>query len=312
MVAAVRFARDHDLEIAIRGGGHNVAGTAVCDDGIVIDLSAMRGVQVDPADRRAWVQGGALWGDVDHETQAHGLATTGGNVSRTGVAGLTLGGGVGWLMRKHGLTVDNLLAVDVVTADGELLRASEDEHPDLFWALRGGGGNFGVVTSFEFRLHSVGPTVLAGPVFWDATDAGAVLRFYRDFVRDAPDELGTVVRFGAAPPLPIIPEELHWRPVVMVGTCYAGPIENGEQALRPLRACGNSAPRPRRACALCGVPECDQLDRRPRLELLLEVHPSPRTPRRPPRRDHRSRVLLLVAAVVRGDVPPEGGGRPSG
>src|SRR5262245_33003432 len=201
VVAAVRFARDHDLEIAVRGGGHNVAGTALCDNGIVIDLSAMRAVRVDPAERRAWVQGGALWGDVDHETQAHGLATTGGIVSHTGVAGLTLGGGVGWLMRKHGLTVDNLLAADIVTADGELLRASEDEHPDLFWALRGGGGNFGVVTSFEFRLHSVGPIVLAGPILWDATEATEVLRFYRDFVRNAPDELGTVVRFGTAPPL---------------------------------------------------------------------------------------------------------------
>ncbi|WP_208647167.1 FAD-binding oxidoreductase [Mesorhizobium kowhaii] len=234
-VAAVRFARDHNLEIAIRGGGHNVAGTAVCDDGIVIDLSAMRGVRVDPVGRRAWVQGGALWGDVDHETQAYGLATTGGIVSHTGVAGLTLGGGVGWLMRKHGLTVDNLLAVDVVTADGELLRASDHEHPDLFWALRGGGGNFGVVTSFEFGLHSVGPIVLTGPILWDATDAGEVLRFYRDFVRDAPDELGTVVRFGAAPPLPVIPADLHWRQVMMVGTCYAGPITDGEQVLRPLR-----------------------------------------------------------------------------
>ena len=237
VVAAVRFARKHDLEIAIRGGGHNVAGTAVCDGGIVIDLSAMRAVRVDPAGLRAWVQGGALWGDVDHETQAHGLATSGGIVSHTGVAGLTLGGGVGWLMRKHGLTVDNLLAVDVVTADGELLRASEDERPDLFWALRGGGGNFGVVTSFEFRLHRVGPTVLGGPVVWDASDAGEVLRFYRDFVRDAPDELGTVVRFGTAPPLPVIPEHLHWRPVVMVGTCYAGPIEDAGLALGPLRAC---------------------------------------------------------------------------
>jgi FAD/FMN-containing dehydrogenase len=139
-------------------------------------------------------------------------------------------------MRKHGLTVDNLLAADVVTADGERLRASEDEHPDLFWALRGGGGNFGVVTSFEFRLHPVGPNVLAGPIFWDASDVAEVLRFYRDFVRDAPDELGTVVRFGTAPPLPVIPENLHWRPVLMVGACYAGPIEDGERALRPLRA----------------------------------------------------------------------------
>jgi FAD/FMN-containing dehydrogenase len=236
VVAAVRFARERDLEIAIRGGGHNVAGTAVCDDGIVIDLSAMRAVRVDPKGRRAWVQGGALWGDVDCETQAHGLATTGGIISHTGVAGLTLGGGVGWLMRKHGLTIDNLLAVDIVTAGGELLRVSEDEHPDLFWALRGGGGNFGVVTAFEFRLHPVGPTALAGPIFWDASDAVEVLRFYRDFIRDAPDELGTVVRFGAAPPLAVIPESLHWRPVAMVGTCYAGPIEDGERVLRPLRA----------------------------------------------------------------------------
>ncbi|WLB55769.1 FAD-binding oxidoreductase [Bradyrhizobium japonicum] len=236
VVAAVRFARNHDLGIAIRGGGHNVAGTAVCDDGIVIDLSTMRGVRVDPADRRAWVQGGALWGDVDHETQAHGLATTGGIVSHTGVAGLTLGGGVGWLMRKHGLTVDNLLTINLVTADGGLLRVSEDEHPDLFWALRGGGGNFGVVTSFEFRLHPVGPIVLAGPILWDATDAAEVLRLYRDFIAGAPDELGTVVRFGTAPPLTVIPENLHWRPVMMVGACYAGPIEEGERVLRPLRA----------------------------------------------------------------------------
>jgi FAD/FMN-containing dehydrogenase len=236
VVAAVRFARDHDLEIAIRGGGHNVAGTAVCDGGIVIDLSAMRAVRVDTINRGAWVQGGALWGDVDREAQAHALATTGGIVSHTGVAGLTLGGGVGWLMRKHGLTVDNLLAVDLVTAEGELLRASEDEHPDLFWALRGGGGNFGVVSSFEFRLHPVGPTLLAGPILWKAADTVEVLRFYRDFLRDAPEELGTVVRFGAAPPLPQIPADLHWRPVVMVGTCHAGPIEDGERLLRPLRA----------------------------------------------------------------------------
>jgi FAD/FMN-containing dehydrogenase len=213
-----------------------VAGTAVCDGGIVVDLSGMRAVRVDAADRRAWVQGGALWGDVDRETQAHGLATTGGIVSHTGVGGLTLGGGVGWLMRKHGLTVDNLLAADVVTADGELLHASESRHPELFWALRGGGGNFGVVTSFEFRLHPVGPTVLAGPILWDASDAVEVLRFYRDFIRDAPDELGTVVRFGAAPPLPVVPQHRHWRPVVMLGTCFAGRPEDGERAVRPLRA----------------------------------------------------------------------------
>jgi hypothetical protein len=239
VVAAVRFARDHDLEIAIRGGGHNVAGTAVCDDGIVIDLSAMRAVRVDPAHRWAWVQGGALWGDVDRETQMHGLATTGGIVSHTGVAGLALGGGVGWLMRKYGLTADSLLAADVVTADGVLLHASEDEHPDLFWALRGGGGNFGVVVSFEFRLQGVGPTVLAGPILWDASDAREVLRFYRDFVRGAPDELGTVVRFGTAPPLPAIPADLHWRPVMMVGSCYAGPIKDGERVLGALRGCGS-------------------------------------------------------------------------
>ena len=205
VVAAVRVAREHDLEIAVRGGGHNVAGTAVCDDGVVIDLSAMRAVWVDPAGRTAWVQGGALWGDVDHETQTHGLATTGGIIGHTGVAGLTLGGGIGFLMRKHGLTVDNLLAAEVVTAEGSIVRASADEHPDLFWALRGGGGNFGVVTSFRFALHPVGPTVMAGPVFWAAHDATEVLRFYRDFAAEAPDELGSVVRLGTIPPLPASP-----------------------------------------------------------------------------------------------------------
>jgi FAD/FMN-containing dehydrogenase len=238
VAAAVLFARARHLEIGVRGGGHNVAGTAVCDDGLVIDLSKMRAVLVDPTGRTARVQGGALWSDVDRETQAHGLATTGGIVSHTGVAGLTLGGGLGWLMRKHGLTIDNLLSADLVTAEGKQVRVSEDEHPDLFWALRGGGGNFGVVTSFEFRLHPVGPTVLAGPLMWDATDTTRVLRLYRDLLRDAPDELGTVVRFGTAPPLPAIPEGLRWRPVTMVGTCYAGPIEEGDELLRPLRELG--------------------------------------------------------------------------
>ncbi|EFW91082.1 FAD linked oxidase domain-containing protein [Haladaptatus paucihalophilus DX253] len=238
VIVAVNFAREYDLEIAVRGGGHNVAGTAVCDDGIVIDLSAMRAVWVDPLARIARVQGGALWGDVDHEAQAHGLATPGGIVSHTGVAGLTLGGGIGWLMRKHGLTVDNLLSADMVTADGEFIRASEDEHSELFWALRGGGGNFGIVTSFEFALYPVGPTVLAGPVIWAADDTAAALRFYRDFVQDAPDELGTVVRLGPIPPLSVVPEELHWRPAVAINACYTGPVEEGESVLRPLREHG--------------------------------------------------------------------------
>jgi FAD/FMN-containing dehydrogenase len=238
VVDAVRFAREHDLEIAVRGGGHNVAGTAVCDDGIVIDLSAMRAVWIDPAAKRARVQGGALWGDVDHETQAHGLATTGGIVGHTGVAGLTLGGGIGFLMRKHGLAVDNLLVAEVVTADGHVLHASAVEHPDLYWALRGGGGNFGVVTSFEFALHPLGPTVLAGPVFWAADDTSDLLRFYRDFVAEAPDELGTVVRLGTIPPLSVVPVDLHWRPAVAVACCYAGSVEDGERAVGPLRRAG--------------------------------------------------------------------------
>jgi FAD/FMN-containing dehydrogenase len=235
VAAAVRYARDRDLEIAVRGGGHNVAGTAVCDDGIVIDLSAMRTAWVDPGDRIARVGGGALWGDVDHETQAHGLATTGGIVGHTGVAGLTLGGGLGWLMRKHGLTIDNLLTAEVVTAEGSIVRASADEHPDLFWALRGGGGNFGVVTSFRFALHPVGPTVMAGPIFWSADDTIDVLRFYRDFVAQAPDELGTVIRLGTVPPLPGIPNDLHLRPAIAVACCYAGTVEEGERAVRELR-----------------------------------------------------------------------------
>src|SRR5262245_10654306 len=239
VAAAVRFARDHDLEIAMRGGGHNVAGSAVCDDGIVIDLSAMRAVGVDPAGRTARVQGGALWSDVDHETQAHGLATTGGIVGHTGVGGLTLGGGIGFLMRKHGLAVDNLLAAEVVTAEGNIVWASADEHPELFWALRGGGGNFGIVTTFRFALHPVGPTVLAGPVFWAADDTADVLRFYREFVAEAPDELGSVVRLGTVPPLPAFADELHWRPAIAVDCCYVGAIAAGERAVRTLRRLGS-------------------------------------------------------------------------
>jgi FAD/FMN-containing dehydrogenase len=238
VAAAVRFARDRDLEIAVRGGGHNVAGTAVCDDGIVIDLTAMRAVTVDPLERTARVQGGALWSDVDHQTQRHGLATTGGTVSHTGVGGLTLGGGIGWLMRKHGLTVDNLVEAEVVTAEGDIIRPSANDHPDLFWALRGGGGNFGVVSSFRFTLHPLGPTVMAGPVFWAAEDTTDVLRFYREFVTDAPDGLGNVIRLGTIPPWPAVTEELHFQPAIAVASCYAGPVEDGERAIRALRQFG--------------------------------------------------------------------------
>ena len=238
VAATVRFARDRDLEIAVRGGGHNVAGTAVCDQGIVIDLSAMRAVSVDPAEGTAQVQGGALWGDVDHETQAHGLATTGGIVGHTGVGGLSLGGGLGWLMRKHGLTVDNLVEAEVVTAEGDIIRASARDHPDLFWALRGGGGNFGIVSSFRLALHPVGPNVIAGPVFWAAEDTTEVMHFYREFVADAPDELGTVIRLGTIPPLPVISHELHFRPAIAVGCCYAGPLEDGKRIVGALRQFG--------------------------------------------------------------------------
>ena len=238
VAAAVRFAREHGLDIAVRGGGHNVAGTAVCDGGIVLDLSEMRAVRVDARARTATVEGGALWSDVDHATQVHGLATTGGIIGHTGVAGLTLGGGLGFLMRKHGLTVDNLLAAEVVTADGSIVRASADQQPDLFWALRGGGGNFGVVTTLRFALHPVGPAVTAGAVFWAADDTADVLRFYRDFVREAPDELGTVVRLGTIPPLDDIPEAQHWSPAIAVACCYAGPVSEGERAVRELRRYG--------------------------------------------------------------------------
>jgi FAD/FMN-containing dehydrogenase len=238
VAAAVRFARRHDLEVAVRGGGHNVAGTAVCDDGIVIDLSTMRAVTVDPVGRTARVEGGALWGDVDRETQRHGLATTGGIVSHTGVGGVSLGGGIGWLMRTYGLTVDNLVEAEVVTAAGDIVRASVHDHPDLFWALRGGGGNFGVVSSFRFSVHPVGPTVLAGPVFWAAEDTTDVLRFYRDFAADAPAELGNIVRLGTIPPLPVVDEDLHFRPAIAVVSCYAGPVEDGERAVRALRRFG--------------------------------------------------------------------------
>jgi FAD/FMN-containing dehydrogenase len=239
VVAALRFARESDLAIAVRGGGHSFPGLSTCDAGIVVDLGPMKGIRVDPAARTARAQAGVLWGELDRETQAAGLATTGGIVTHTGIAGLTLGGGIGWLQRKHGLTVDQLLAVDLVTADGDLVRASATEHPDLFWAVRGGGGNFGVVTEFEFRLHPVGPIVFAGPVFWAIEDAPDVLRFYRDWIADAPDELMTIVVHRKAPPLPAVPRELHGQPVVAVVGCHAGSVDAGEAAMAPLKAFGS-------------------------------------------------------------------------
>ena len=199
VLAAVRFARERELPVAIRGGGHAVAGHAMCDGGLVVDLSAMTGVRVDPLARTARAQGGCLWRHVDHEAQAFGLAVTGGIVTHTGIGGLTLGGGIGHLMRRFGLTIDSLASCDVVTADGEFLVASAEEHPELFWGLRGGGGNFGVVTSFEYRLHPLGPTVLAGLVAWPMAEAGEVLRFFRDFVADAPDEVGIMANLRLAP-----------------------------------------------------------------------------------------------------------------
>lgn len=238
VVTAVRFGREQDLLVAIRGGGHGVAGPAVCDGGLVVDCSAMKGIHVDPAARTARAEPGVLWGELDHETQAFGLATTGGIVTHTGIAGLTLGGGLGWLMRKHGLTCDNLLSADVVTADGKLLRATETESSDLFWGLRGGGGNFGVVTSFVYRLHPIGPIVLAGPIYFPLEEAGDVLRFYREFIATAPDELTTILNLRRAPAVAFLPEHMHGRPVVAIATCFAGPMEEGERLLRPLRRFG--------------------------------------------------------------------------
>ena len=236
--AALGFARKHGLVLAVRGGGHNVAGNAVCEDGIVIDLSPLKGIQVDSVGQRARAEPGVLLGELDRQTQAFGLATPTGNVSTTGIAGLTLGGGLGWIARKHGATCDNLVSADVVTADGELVKASADENPDLFWGLRGGGGNFGVVTSFEYCLHPLGPVVLAGAVVHSFDRAREVLRFFADFVSTAPDKLSvTASIFRAAPGSPL-PTELHGQAVIALAVCYAGDLDEGERALQPLRAFG--------------------------------------------------------------------------
>ena len=223
VISAVRFAREHEQLVAVRSGRHSYPGLGVCDGGMVIDLGQMKGIRVDPEARTARAQAGVLLGDLDRETQAFGLAVPAGIVTHTGLAGLTLGGGVGWLERKYGLTIDQLLSVDVVTAEGEFVRASEEENADLFWGLRGGGGNFGIVTEFEFRLNPVGPMVLAGPIVWAMEDSPKVLRFYREWIKEVPDELTTIVTHRRVPAVPAMPEELHGKHVVVVGTCYAGP-----------------------------------------------------------------------------------------
>jgi FAD/FMN-containing dehydrogenase len=233
---AVNVARSAGLVIAVRAGGHSFAGFGVCDGGVVIDLGAMTGVRVEPHRRRARCEPGVLWGQLDHETQAFALATPGGVVSHTGVAGLTLGGGMGWLTRKHGLSCDNLMSADVVTADGHLVCASEDECPDLFWGLRGGGGNFGVVTSFEFALHHVGPAVLAGMAFFPVARANEVGAFAHEWASTAPRELSTIFGVVTAPPEPFIAPDAQGQPAVVVQFCWTGPIEKGERVIAPLRA----------------------------------------------------------------------------
>jgi FAD/FMN-containing dehydrogenase len=239
VISAVKFGRASGLPVAVRSGGHSFPGFSVADDALVIDLSLMKGVRVDPERRTARVQAGVLLGDLDRETQAFGLAVPSGIVTHTGVAGLTLGGGIGWIMRKHGLSIDQLVSVDLVTAEGEFVQASADRNSDLFWGVRGGGGNFGIVTEFEFRCVPLGPEVMAGPVFWPMNQSPEVLRFYRDWVADAPDELMTIVIHRKAPPLPFVPPELHGKPVVVVACCWAGEIEEGERFIRPLKAFGS-------------------------------------------------------------------------
>jgi FAD/FMN-containing dehydrogenase len=238
VVLAVNFARDNGLLLAVRGGGHNIAGSAMCDDGIVIDLSQMKAASVDPVARRVTIEGGATLADLDASTQAHRLATPLGINSTTGVAGLTLGGGFGWLSRKHGMTIDNLESAEVVTAAGEVVRASDTEHADLFWALRGGSGNFGVVTHFEFRLHPVGPDVLSGLIVYPISAAKSVMRQYREFLAQAPDALSVWAVLRQAPPLPFLPEEVHGTGMIALALLYADDPKLGEPLIDPLRKFG--------------------------------------------------------------------------
>jgi FAD/FMN-containing dehydrogenase len=234
VIAAVNHAREAGLDLSVRGGGHSAPGFGTNDGGVVVDLSMMRGVRVDPGAMTARVEGGATWGDVNAATHAFGLATTGGIISTTGVGGLTLGGGIGYLARGFGLSVDNLVAADVVTADGRLVIANEREHEDLFWALRGGGGNFGAVTSFEFALHPVGE-IYGGPMFFELSDARAILQWYREFIADAPEEFGGFPAFQIAPPLPFVPEDRHGDTFIAFVSCWAGPVDEGATIVKPLR-----------------------------------------------------------------------------
>jgi FAD/FMN-containing dehydrogenase len=236
---ALSYARENGLEISIRGGGHNIAGSALCDNGVLIDFSNMTNVRVDAEKRRAYVEPGATLGDFDKAVQAHGLATPVGINSITGIAGLTLGGGLGWLNRKHGMTVDNLVSADMITANGRKIHVSEDENADLFWAIRGGGGNFGVVTQFEFKLHPVGPEILAGLLVFPIDQAKQVLQKHREFVKTAPDELNIWVVIRKAPPLPFLPEDVHGKEVVVLAIFYAGDIAEGEKLIDPLRSFGD-------------------------------------------------------------------------
>src|SRR5215471_14793718 len=229
VINAVNFARTNELLVSVRGGGHNIPGNCVCNGGLVIDLSRMKGIRVDPARRTARAEGGVKWGALDHETQAFGLATTGGTDADTGIAGLTLGGGIGWLSGRYGLACDNLISADIVTADGQLRHVNASEHPDLFWAIRGGGGNFGVVTAFEYQLYPVGPMVLAGEVCYPFAQATEFLRFYSDFSQQIPDELSTVGGLGTSP---------DGTKVGVMAVCYSGPLEEGERVLRPVREFG--------------------------------------------------------------------------
>ena len=238
VMAAVEFGRDQGMLTAIRGGGHNGAGLGTCDDGLVIDLSRMKGIRVNPEARTVRVEAGCVWGDVDHATHAFGMAVPSGFISSTGVAGLTLGGGIGYLTRRFGLTIDSLLAVDMVLANGQFVTANSDENSDLFWAVRGGGGNFGVVTSFEFRLHPV-KMVHFGPTFWPLEEAADVLRAYQQFIMDAPEEISGFFAFLVIPPVPMFPEHLHLKNVCGVVWCCTGSAEQVEQSLKPMRTLGH-------------------------------------------------------------------------